>query len=461
MKKQHVRLGTLCFLILALGPMATTGMADRVRQVWAKQYNDDGNDDYGRAICTDAADNVYVAGFSIYPNGDWKIATVKYNRGGVQQWAVHYDSPDGISAEGRKIALDPAGNVYVAGSYNVLGTDNDYVVIKYNGNGEQLWARRYDSAEHGYDYLYDMAVDSDGNVHLTGAAGGDGIYGTDYATVKFSSTGNLLWEARYNGPFQGDDSDTAYAMTLDESGNVYVTGGSSGFEDFATIKYDAAGNELWVARYDSRAEPPNDSDYASDIAVDASGNVYVTGSSLGVGSFFDYLTIKYDPNGEELWVQRYNGPGNGIDHANALGIDHAGNVVITGEAFWDPFYRNDYTTIKYDPAGNMQWLARFKGRNPTEPFYDEATALAIDSADNVYVTGFSGPLYYSDYVTLKYDSSGRQRWIAAYDGPAHGYDLSRAIALGQNGRVYVTGEVPNGIDSWDFATVAYVQRASP
>jgi hypothetical protein len=132
-------------------------------------------------------------------------------------------------------------------------------------------------------------------------------------------------------------------------------------------------------------------------------------------------------------------------------------VVITGVAFWDQVYKNDYTTIKYDPAGNTQWVARYKGNQTTEPFYDEATALAIDSANNIYVTGFSGPLYYSDYVTLKYDSSGNQRWKATYDGPANGWDISRAITLGSNGRLYVTGEVPNGADSWDFATVAYQQ----
>jgi hypothetical protein len=108
---------------------------------WARQYNDGGTDDYGRAICTDPADNVYVAGFSIYPNGDWKIATVKYDKTGVQQWAVHYESPAGVSDEGRKVAVDSTGNVYVAGSYNVLGTDNDYIVIKYDTNGSLLWVK--------------------------------------------------------------------------------------------------------------------------------------------------------------------------------------------------------------------------------------------------------------------------------------------------------------------------------
>jgi len=167
------------------------------------------------------------------------------------------------------------------------------------------------------------------------------------------------WVAVYNG---GNGSDIAYAVAVDGSGNVYVTGfsvgpGSCNFvcNDYATIKYDASGQQQWVARYNG---PANDDDHARAIAVDASGNVYVTGASIGTTwPDYDYATIKYDASGNQLWVARYNGPANGFDSASAIAVDPSGNVYVTGasEGSGTGF---DYATIKYDASGNQLWAAR-------------------------------------------------------------------------------------------------------
>src|SRR3972149_184729 len=136
------------------------------------------------------------------------------------------------------------------------------------------------------------------------------------------------WVATYNGP--GNSYDQANALTVDNSGNVYVTGGSyvsGGFEDYATIKYAPNGDTLWVRRYNG---PGNSSDAAYALALDGSGNVYVTGCSPGSGTIEDYATIKYAPNGDTLWVRRYNGPDSSYDYASALALDGSGNVYVTG-----------------------------------------------------------------------------------------------------------------------------------
>jgi hypothetical protein len=160
------------------------------------------------------------------------------------------------------------------------------------------------------------------------------------------------WLRRYNGPFNGIDA--ANDLAVDAQGNVYVTGYSEGngtIYDYNTIKYDAAGNELWVKRYNG---PANGEDRANSLAVDASGNVYVTGYSTGNGTSSDYATIKYDTDGNELWIKRYNGPKN--DVACFLAVDAAGNVYVTGQS--NPcidFCRSpslDYLTIKYYTNGN-------------------------------------------------------------------------------------------------------------
>src|SRR5262249_34685756 len=163
--------------------------------------------------------------------------------------------------------------------------------------------------------------------------------------------------------------------------------------DYATIKYDADGNELWVARYNG---PANSDSYASRIALDAAGNVYVTGGSWGHGAVYGYATDKYDADGNEFWVARYNGPGNSDDFASGIALDAAGNVYVTGSS-WGFGTKYDYATIKYDADGNELWVARYNGPGDLDDF---ATGIALDAAGNVYVTGASvGSFTHYDHAT--------------------------------------------------------------
>src|SRR4029453_9907442 len=130
---------------------------------------------------------------------------------------------------------------------------------------------------------------------------------SNYATVKYNSNGNQVWVARYDGPGAGND--TALKVTVDHVGNVNVTGKSSGIgtgEDLTTVKYDSNGNQVWTQRYNG---PGNGDDSGSWVIVDDEGHVYVTGSTVGAGTDYDATTIKYDANGTQIWIERFNDPG--------------------------------------------------------------------------------------------------------------------------------------------------------
>jgi len=268
----------------------------------------------------------------------------------LEEWVARYNGPADSLDCAEALALDPSGNIYVTGYSWGSGTHYDYATIKYDSDGNQLWVARYNGPGNGPDVAYALALDPSGNVCVTGYSYGSGT-SSDYATIKYDSDGNQLWVARYNGP--ANDSDWGEALALDPSGNVYVTGYSTGSGtdyDYATIKYDQNGNQRWVARYNG---PANGEDRAVAMALDASGNVYVTGRSYGSGTGEDYAIIKYDTNGNELWVARYNGPGNGQDRAEALTVDVSGNVYVTGCSYGSGT-DYDYATIKYSQGAGVE-----------------------------------------------------------------------------------------------------------
>jgi len=311
----------------------------------------------------------------------------------------------------------------------------------------QEWVARYNGPIDSIDEAYSIAVDNSGNVYVTGRSGGIGIT-KDYATIKYNSSGVQQWVARYNGP--GNGRDDAYSIAVDNSGNSYVTGFSTGLGtsyDYATIKYNSAGTQIWVARYNG---PGNGNDFAYSIVVDNSGNVYVTGGSLGnVTSYLEYATVKYNSAGVQLWVGRYSSTSNFGAVAKSIALDDQGNVYVTGFSYASGS-DYDFATVKYNPVGAQQWAVRYNG---TGNYTDYANSIAVDGTGNVYITGESSAsgLGSADYTTIKYNSSGIQQWISRLSEGS-----GQSIAVNDSGNVYVTGTFYGDTGNvLDYGTIKY------
>lgn len=284
------------------------------------------------AICLDVAENVYIAG----ENG-----LIKYNSEGNELWNASYVISGMCWGGACPLTVEKNGDSYVIGE-DAESTSENAVIAKHNSDGKLIWTIRHNESREEYTVFEDIAVDNVGNVYVIGYIGintsdfGASINARDYFTRKYDGSGQQLWVKHWYGT--NESWYQASAMSLDDSGNVYVTGfhANSSGPNITTVKYDSEGNELWAS--DALTGLPN------DVVVDEFGNVYITGR--GVYSQ-DCITSKYDINGNQVWLARYRprlywwqydayADAEGMD----IDLDSQGNVFIAGYG-----WRGDLGTV--------------------------------------------------------------------------------------------------------------------
>jgi hypothetical protein len=361
-----------------------------------------------------------------------------------QEWSKQFGSYDDDASKG--IAADKNGNIYLTGeTYGDLagknaGYNTDIWIAKYDSTGKQVWAKQFGSSD--YDYLNGIAIDKDGNVYLTGETYGDlagkisGGYGYDAWVAKYDSTGKQVWAKQF-GTSAWDESN---GIATDISGNVYLTGSTSGDlagtnaggQDPWLAKYDSTGKQLWTKQFGSSSY-----DYSNGIATDSSGNVYLTGS---------FGTTKYDSSGEQLWNKQ------SYDYDSKITTDNSGNL-YKAKASWGNYGYDEQNIeiTKYDSDGNKLWSKTFGSYSADYP-----NGIATDSAGNVYLTGKTDGNIEStnagswDAWVAKYDSSGNQLWTKQF-GTSY-YESSEGIAIDSSGNIYFTGKTYGTPENSDFSS---------
>jgi hypothetical protein len=350
------------------------------------------------------------------------------------------------------LVTDSKSNAIVTGITYSGATFYDFSTVKISSSGQSLWTNRFSSPGNRQDLPFAVAVDGSDNVFVTGYA----TYSAtddDFLTIKYTSGGAPVWTNRYNGPAGGFDE--AVAMAVDSSGNVIVTGtsyGVGGTRQWATLKYSNAGAQQWVRRY---GDPGGSEAWAASVAVD-SNNVYVTGYNT-VG---EYATIAYSSvGGTPLWTNNY---GLGYFHSTPLEIatDNAGHVFVAGYAAknFSPPYDLDYVTLAYSNSGAALWTNLYQGVNRNYDNDDLAVGMAV-RAGKIFVTGNipRGNNDNLEFSTVAYSLAGAQLWnqgYTGYDGLNAGHNFVMAITTDSSGNVFVTGQ-NNDPNNPGGATLAY------
>lgn len=423
------------FAVVALGSSARAAIG---QQLWLQRYHGPVTGGHNAlAIAADSSGNVFVTGYSAGNNGVNDYATIKYSDSGMPLWTNRYHGPGTGSDAASALAVDRNGDVIVTGASSRSGTSTDYATIKYSGSGAPLWTNRFSNGS-----ARAVAVDTNANVFVTGDTT------SAIVTIKYSAAGAPLWTNSYFGPSSGYHIGSAIAV--DGAGNAFVTGTTTGVgtgDDMVTLAYLSNGTSWWVNRYTSSGTAD---DNANAIALDTNGNVFITGGVVA-GAVTRFATFKYSNNGIPMWTNIYGLYGDApYGGASDIAVDVAGNVIITGTSDGGGTYL-DIATIKYSNSGLGLWTNRWN-----RLYDDGANAITTDKNGNVFVTGHTDDdnLRY-DRLTIAYSAAGGLLWTNRYDGPANLDDSGNAIAVDPMGNVFVTGYSSGTNNTSDIATIKY------
>ncbi|KKK84886.1 hypothetical protein LCGC14_2778820, partial [marine sediment metagenome] len=244
-------------------------------------------------------------------------------------------------------------------------------------------------------------------------------------------------EFKWYKTWGGSVDDVGYGVAVDSSDNVYLAGETDNFgagnKDFVLVKYDSFGAQKWYRTWGG-----SDNEYTGGVTVDSSDNVYLAGNTFSFGSGSkDMVLVKYDGSGVQLWNRTWGS--SSTEEGLGVAVDSSDNVYLVGWVHSSGFNNYNMVLVKYNSSGTQLWSRTWGGSS-----YDWGRGVAVDSSDNVYITGDTesfgeGNL---DIVLVKYNGSGTQLWNRTWGGSVNEY--GRGVAVDSSDNVYITG----GTDSF-------------
>ncbi|MBS1581372.1 MAG: hypothetical protein JST66_04140 [Bacteroidetes bacterium] len=343
------------------------------------------------ATVSDGAGNTYVTGATTGADGpSAHVLVMRVDADGSIAWQVEQPVATYAAEMGFTLALDASG-LFVAGTF-WNGHDIDLRLTKYGTDGTQLWQATYGGDGDGLELPAAMTIDAGGNVVVASLSwSGQSI---DYLTTRFSPTGDLQWAARDAG-LGGPRWNEPTAVTTDADGNVYVTGFSENADfwtGYYTVKYTATGDPAWQQRY-TYLGPSDDTDpgspltetnsFARAITVDADGNTYVTGGFYR--GAYRAGTIKYDAAGQQQWIKLFRS-GTELTQGRAL-VQGADGTLYVGGQRNGAFTEDGFVLVAYSAAGDSLWSAE------TDDLIDiNVRGMRLDDAGDLVIAGLASEL---------------------------------------------------------------------
>lgn len=326
---------------------------------------------------------------------------------------------------------DAFGNIYVVGGIYVNGTNGfDYFLAKYNGSGSQLWIVYYNGTNSTNDVASAVTLDGSGNIYVTGGSEGSSGALIDFATIKYNSSGSQQWVSRYN---YANSMDIPVAIEVKSSSKVVVSGSSGSTYiswDYATVEYNTTTGAQTAS---NRTSGSGLQDMVYSMVTDGTGNVYVTGTTSGVNP--NVRTVKLDTSLNTVWTQTldlhgYNDAGVGI------ALDNSNNVIITGYSYFSNGTRELFVS-KYNNAGTLQWTKTKKDAQPGSTA--EGLRVVTNSSNDIIIGGNYTAGGNQDIIVLRYNPSGKLTFERRYNGATNNTDKFMDLTVDDD-RIYVSAK---------------------